>query len=429
MAANGRSNLHVDAYMSDAHTAPGPLGREMERLSTFFAAECASVTFDRQGRIVTVCVGLEGPFLAMLAPQTLELLAVFPLPPRQPGTANPLTDFAGGGYFYLDEQDRAVIPTTHRHIWVVEETGGLLGPGFDLVRDYDLSGVLAPDDKLFSALPDWGGRIWWASQTGVVGTIDPASGTIRTLDTGEQITNSFAVDETGGVFIVSDAALYRFEAGPGGAPRVSWRQEYPNGGVQKPGQVSPGSGTTPTLIGSKYVAITDNADPMSIQVYRRGADVSGSRLACSRPVFEQGASATDNSLIGIGKSLIVENNHGYSGPTATTQGATTAAGLERVDITNEGGTCKGVWRSGETAPSVVPKVSLATGLVYTYTKPADPSDAWYFTALDFRTGATVYKRLAGTGLGFNNHYAPITLGPDGTAYVGALGGLVLLRDG
>jgi len=237
------------------------------------------------------------------------------------------------------------------------------------------------------------------------------------------------VDETGCEIIVSDAALYRFDAAAGGTPRVTWREEYPNSGVQKPGQVSPGSGTTPTLIGSKYVAITDNADPMSVRVYRRGADVSGSRPACSRPVFEQGATATDNSLIGIGKSLIVENNHGYSGPAATTQGGTTSPGLERVDITEGGGTCKGVWRSAETAPSVVPKVSLANGLVYTYTKPADPSDAWYFTALDFRTGATVYKQLAGTGLGFNNHYAPITLGPGATAYVGVLGGLVLLRDG
>ena len=147
-------------------------------------------------------------------------------------------------------------------------------------------------------------------------------------------------------------------------------------------------------------------------------------------MFQQGAGATDNSLIGAGRSLIVENNYGYSGPTATTQGATTTPGLQRVDITDSGDRCKTVWRSSEIAPSVVPKLSLATGLVYTYTKPADPSgnDAWYFTAIDFRRGTTVYKRLAGTGLGFNNHYAPVTLGPDGTAYVGALGGLVLLRD-
>ena len=220
MAANGRSNLHNDAYMTDTYAGAGPLGRNMERLSTFFAADCASVTFDRAGRIVTICVGLDGPRLVLLDPRTLDLLAEFPLPPRQPGAANPFTDFAGGGYFYLDHLDRAVIPTTNRHIWVVEQTQGPLGPGFALARDYDVSGSLSVDDKLFSALPDWAGRIWWVSQAGVVGTIAPESGAVRTLDTNEQITNSFAVDETGGVYIVSDAALYRFDAGAGGAPVV-----------------------------------------------------------------------------------------------------------------------------------------------------------------------------------------------------------------
>jgi outer membrane protein assembly factor BamB len=89
-----------------------------------------------------------------------------------------------------------------------------------------------------------------------------------------------------------------------------------------------------------------------------------------------------------------------------------------------------VWTSDERAPSVVPKLSLATGLVYTYTKPvrADGRDPWYFTAIDFRTGATIFQRLTGAGLGYNNNYAPVTIGPDGSAYVGVLGGLVALRD-
>ncbi len=81
---------------------------------------------------------------------------------------------------------------------------------------------------------------------------------------------------------------------------------------------------------------------------------------------------------------------------------------------------------------MVPKLSLQNGLVYTYTKEPDTrtpaDDPWYLTALDFRTGKTAFKRLAGLGLGFNNNYAPVTIGPDGTAYVGVLGGLVALRD-
>ena len=89
-----------------------------------------------------------------------------------------------------------------------------------------------------------------------------------------------------------------------------------------------------------------------------------------------------------------------------------------------------MWRSQERAPTVVPKLSAANGIVYTYTKDPRPdgADAWYLTALDFRTGRTLWKRLGGEGLGHNNNYAPVTLGPDGTAYVGVLGGLIALRD-
>jgi hypothetical protein len=174
------------------------------------------------------------------------------------------------------------------------------------------------------------------------------------------------------------------------------------------------------------VAITDNADPMNVVVLdrRSGAEV------CRAPVFERGASATDNSLIMAGNAIVVENNHGYTGPGATQNGGSTAPGIERVDYDVAARTCTKVWRSEERSPTVVPKLSLANGLVYVYTKEpqSDGDDVWYLTALDFRTGRTVFKAFAGEGLGHNNNYAPITLGPDGSAYVGVLGGLVRLAD-
>jgi hypothetical protein len=481
MAPNGRSNIHDDAYMTDTYTVGGPLGNGTT-LSTFFARECGSITFDSAGRIVSVCVGLDRPVLAMFDPHTLQTLAAMPLPLRNVAAgSNPFTDFSGGGYFYLDDKDRAVVPTNDRHLLVVGETPG---PGFQVVRDYDLSGAIPAGDAIESALPDWSGRFWFVTRQGMVGTVDRASGAVKTLKLqGEGISNSFAVDETGGVFVVSDKALYRFDAGASGEPKVTWRAVYPNSGIHKPGQSDTGSGTTPTLMGKDWVSITDNADPMDVVVYNRAASLGGAspaqktkkarrrrgkgkkkrgqqqnqakqRLVCMQPVFGLHAGSTDQSLIGTDHSMIAENNYGYSGVTATLNGATTQPGLARVDVvksttkargpkrkgkkgkkrrrkgrTSVSYSCRTVWTSDEIAPSVVPKLSLANGLVYSYTKPArsDGVDAWYLTALDFRTGHTVFRRLAGSGLGFNNNYAPVTLAPDGTAYVGVLGGLVAFR--
>jgi outer membrane protein assembly factor BamB len=55
-------------------------------------------------------------------------------------------------------------------------------------------------------------------------------------------------------------------------------------------------------------------------------------------------------------------------------------------------------------------------------------DSWFLTAFDARTGRQVWSQLVGSGLGYNNTYAPVSLGPDGAAYVGTLGGLVRISD-
>ena len=426
MAPNDRSNLHDDAYQTDTANWQGPLGRDMQRVSFSNTGVCGSITFDSRDRLVTVCVGAARPVLKLLDPGSLKELATMDLPPRQSVPSNLFQDFTGGGYFYLDQRDRATIPTTTRHILIVGETAA---PGFRIEHDYDVSGSLASDDKIISALPDWSGRIWFATTKGVVGTVDPAGGAVKVFDTKEPIGNSHAVDETGGVYIVTDGALYRFDADAAGAPKVTWRQPYPNTGEVKPGQTEKGSGTTPTLMGRDYVSITDNADPMNVVVYRRAKSVTGSRFVCSQAVFRKGAGSTDNSLIGTATSMVVENNFGYTGPTSTV-GGSTEPGVERVDIDADGKGCHTVWRSTERSPSVVPKLSLENGLVYLYTKDPDPAmdDPFYLTAVDFRTGKTVWKKRAGNGIGFNNNYAPIILGPEGTAYVGVLGGLVALRD-
>ncbi|SFP81609.1 hypothetical protein SAMN05421810_103501 [Amycolatopsis arida] len=429
MAPNGSSNMHNDAYATDAYETPGPLGRDPRVTSaTYGIQECATQTFDAAGRIVALCGGLLDRQLKLIERRTLRVLATYDLPPPRPRPGqSPLTDVCGGAYFYLDDADRAVVATTNGQVRVIAQTSA---PGFAEQRRHDLAEHLPADDCLIALNPDWSGRIWFVTGGGGVGTIAPDTGIARVHRLpGERIANSFAVDETGGVFVVSDHALYRFDAGADGAPVVSWRRPYDRGSRVKPGQLSQGSGTTPTLIGADLVAITDNAEPrMNVLVYPRGRADGGRPASCRTPVLPPGSSATENSMVAVGRSVIVENNYGYTGPASTLLGNTTAPGIEKVDIHGDG--CSSAWRSEEVAPTSVPKASLASGLLYVYTKPANRVGiaAWYFTAIDLRTGRTVYQRLTGTGVQWNNHYAAIYLGPDNAAYLATIAGMVRIAD-
>ncbi|MFE3192214.1 hypothetical protein ACFXHA_24610 [Nocardia sp. NPDC059240] len=433
LAPNGDSGIHGDGWMSDTYTRPGPLGVGTKVDSLLVGDECGSIAFDHAGRIVTTCPGLN-PALLLIDPASLRVLASTPLPGRGAGEflkPGAFTSFGGGAYFYLDNRDRAVVGTNDGHVRVYSETAG--ADGFTLDHDYDLSASLRPGETLNSVLPDSTGRLWFVTKTdGVVGTLDPETGAVQVIRLGNgsdgEIENSFAVGVDGDVYIATNREMLRFDAGPDGAPDITWRVTYANSGEHKPGQVDDGTGTTPTVLPGGYVAITDNADPMNVVVYRTARDVA-QREVCSVPVFPKGAGNTENSLIGAGNSMIVENNYGYSGPDATLGGKTTTPGFARIDIDPDGNGCHQVWANNVVAaPTVVAKLSLATGLVYTYTKGADVTDPWYWTALDFRTGNLVWQRKSGSGPLYNNNYAGIALGPDGTAYLGVLGGLISLRD-
>lgn len=447
MAGNGRSNIHDDAYQSDAYNRSGPLGRNLSVTSALFLQDCGSVTFDRAGRIVTVCVGVTGATLRLIDPRTLATIASYDLPSRTDVTSFSFQNFSGGGYFYLDNHDRAVVSTFTGHLVTVRDTGTSLVK----VRDVDVSAVTR-GSGIQSALPDWSDRLWFVTVSGKVGFVTPA-GVVRSvsLPRGETIANSFAMDESGGVFVVSTHALYRFDV-RARRPHVTWRKPYDHGSRIKPGQVSQGSGTTPTLIGSARsrgggsIAITDNADPrMNVLVFRRGRRGPG-RALCRQPVFGANTGSDENSLVSVPGGLIAENNYGYTGPIpkdVTTRTPDTEPGVVKVAVNYRRGGCHIAWQNRTARlPSVVAKASLGAGLLYAYTHPraaelpwklppppnALAPESWFFTALDLRTGKQVWSKLVGTNLGYNNNYAPVTIGPDGSAYVGTLGGLVRIAD-
>jgi hypothetical protein len=445
MAANGVSEIHNDEWQSDVYTYGGPLGRNSQTLSAYLGADvppgagrdCGSVTFDKAGRVITICIGTSGPKLYMFDPRTLATLATYSLPPRtaedvklNPGTKI-FQDFSAGGYFYLNRRDQVVTGTTGGHIYVIGETAG---SGFKLIRDYPLR--LRSNEEITSQLPDSHGRLWFtARQDGVVGTLNFRTGKVHLIRLGSgadgEITKSLAADTHGGIYIPNDHKLYRFVARRNGAPKISWRITYPNDGTAKPGQLDAGTGTTPVLTdGGRYVGINDNENPMDVVVYRTASHLKRHqrRLVCRVPVFHKSQSADENAMIAAGRAYIIENNYGYQGPQSLQGGQVSSPGFARLEINRSGRGCKRVWTVYQvSAPSVVSKLSLATGLIYTYT--TNPSGQWYWTTLSYRTGKVVYQQYAGSGLGFNNNYAGIAIGRNHTEYLGTLGGIVALRDG
>ena len=329
--APAANNMHCDSSESDTYATSGPLGIDpVVRSRTQGFGGYGTIAFDRTGRIVAVYSNGRRFQLELLDPDTLEELAALDLPPR-PWTfplegVVPWKYIGAGMYFYLDHEDRAVFPTTDNTIQVVRIPDDPAS-GFETERVHDLSAHVADlgwpaRDSVAWVLPDWSGRHdWWATTGGVIGTVAAEDGTVHALRLeGEIVENSLAVGEDG-VFVVSDHALYRLEAGSDGAIRMVWRRPYDRGPGPKPGHITRGSGTSVTLLGGPrdLVAITDNAEPRVHVLFVHRSDGT---VACSVPVFPEGRSGTDISVAGFqhataaGAPLprytaVVQNNWGH----------------------------------------------------------------------------------------------------------------------
>jgi len=453
MAAAGRNSMHGDSHNSDVHHSSGPVSIDTVQSSRLGAkragGQCATNTFTADGKLILLCAKLDGFRIQLLESRTLELLAEHRMPMRSSSfqallawDRSIIMADSSGAYFYLDNQDRVVLADNLNR--VLRLAYRQLDSGeWEFYQDsrWDLSEVVPSDclrpsnpfakgecDMITGVLPDYDGHLWWVSRYGRIGVIDIDSGQVQSIALpDEEIQNGFAVAKDG-VYIVSDHALYRFERSSDGYPRIIWREPYDRGSQRQVGSINQGSGTTPTVFGD-YITITDNADgQINLLIYNRTA--ASERLQCKMPLFTAQGSATDNSMIAFNDTVIIENNAGYSSVYGQNDWANLPGGIERIDINPSTGRCEKVWRSAVNAPSSVPKLAAKIGVAYFYAFQLDDQGErhWTLVGLDVDTGETVVSIPTGAGAPFNNNWAPITLAPDGTAYVGTSRGVLALWD-
>lgn len=402
-ASGATGNPHLAPASS---TRPGPLGLQPEVETSWFGLQrCGRLELTSTDRLVALCADRSGPSLQLVDPDSMR-----------PTTTHDLPDTSGscaGDAFFLDAADRAVVATSDRSVLSVRTASEKGAAGLTTDATWDLKPYVPFGDCLVALTPDWSGRIWWASQKGLVGTLATDSGQVRVLDLDEEVGRGLVADE-GGVYVVTDAALHRLVAGPDGAPQPAWRTAYDGT-----------SGSAPVLLDGGVVAITDSADDrMGVLFVAR----EGGQVICRQPVFAEGGSGTDSDLAGLGTGVVVTNNDGGSSPRSTLLGFTPSPGIARVDLVD--GACVERWSSDVASPGSGVTVSRPQGLVYALTKR--PSllgvSAWYLTVLDAESGRSMWSARTGTGLLANSDRSQVLLGAGGTAWLGTRSGLVRVSD-
>lgn len=442
---SGAETMHGDTFSSDTTPKPGPGIGDWNMSHRELFGACSTVLIRSDGYPMVLCTAWLGrdPTIRILDPDSSRPLAKLKLPSGS---------LLGGVYAYLDDEDRLVMVDGDQNLIRVAatQTKKRLRTTWSLevVESVPLASEVTGHcgggdcDAVVSISPDGDGAVWFATRSALVGIYDPASERIHTtlLAGDEAIHNSFSTTGDGRAAVATDRALYLIKKDEEGRPSVKWRRSYDRGAARKPGQLSWGTGATPTFFrpgdGTDYVMITDNADEqINLLVFRAGADSSGGEIICRHPLFAAGASGTENSAIGIGRTVIAASTYGYPYP-AVPEGAGSAVpesadfrgGMVRVDIRPDASGCELIWEN-DLKSCAVPKLSIADELIYTVERRSASSilkggfDSYHFTAVDPESGAVVRQNKMGSTTLRDTLQMAGNIGDDGVYWQGTLSGI------
>lgn len=432
MGPLGTASMHSDAESSDATPLAGPGARPVAVTGYPLAAACPTVLQGPDKLVVALCTSIIGrnPTVYLIDPRGLLPVSV-PLARLRLAKGGLL----GGVYGYLDSNDRLVVIDGDRRLLRVGHSKNGLGLWrLSVDQSTDLSAAIPAGDSSVGLVPDYQGNVWFATANGLVGVVEPAGGvnTVH-LPAGEQVANSISSAPSGRVTVATTFALYELNLDGAGQPQILWRNAYDRGSARKPGQLSWGTGSSPTYFGptsgADYVTIVDNADvQVHMLIYRSGSG----ELVCQQPVLTQGGPGSENSPIGIGRSTFISSTYGYPYPAvpadagpANPPRAPFVGGMTRVDVDDPG--CHTVW-DNKIRSSAVPHLSVADGNIYTFTRVGlprtTPLDGFAYTVIDPNTGAVKeHCLLSGTIVSDTLQTSPLIM-LNGFVMQGTLSGIM-----
>jgi len=443
LGINSLATMHGDAQSSDATPFAGPgdpgVGGTWKVTFTNHWAACPTILAGQDGYIQALMTQFLGSDAKVRKP---KLAIIEPASGAQLGAMEiPTGALLGGVYAYLDAGSNLVmVDGTNALTWISHSQDGMK---VWVSRRIDLTDAmkLEPKDHVVGIVPDWHGRIWVASERGVVGLIDPKRNVVRLTklqqySPTERIDNSISACPQG-VSIITSYGIYMLGADASTSkPRIIWSHSYDRGTKQKPGQLSHGSGATATFFGpngSDYVMLSDNADRQEKVIVYRSAD--GSAVG-EGPLFTPGASGTENSMIGVQNSIVGACTFGYPyaqyPDTKPAYRAQVAPGMERWDVNDDASAITLKWRNNGIYSAAVPRLSTADNLIYTCERPRGPAGVLtgpvvYACAIDMDSGRVVHRqrlpRLANLLAGGDPSQMVGVIDKHGVWWQGTIGGI------
>lgn len=443
LGINSLATMHGDAQSSDATPFAGPgdpgVGGSWKVTFTNHWAACPTILAGQDGYIQALMTQFLGSDAKLRKP---KLAIIEPASGAQLGAIEiPTGALLGGVYAYLDADSNLVmVDGTNALTWISHSQDGMK---VWVSRRIDLTDAmkLEPKDHVVGIVPDWHGRIWVASERGVVGLIDPKRNVVRLTklqqySPAERIDNSISACPQG-VSIITSHGIYMLGADASTSkPRIIWSHSYDRGTKQKPGQLSHGSGATATFFGpngSDYVMLSDNGDRQEKLIVYRSAD--GSAVG-EGPLFTPGASGTENSMIGVQNSIVGACTFGYPyaqyPDTKPAYRAQVAPGMERWDVNDDASGITLKWRNNGIYSAAVPRLSTADNLIYTCERPRGPAGVLtgpvvYACAIDMDSGRVVHRqrlpRLANLLAGGDPSQMVGVIDKHGVWWQGTIGGI------
>jgi hypothetical protein len=453
-SANGAATMHGDSESSNASPYAGPGTGTQAVVANELAAACPTLLQGPDGMPVALCTSILGrnPVVYLLDPATGGTLASLSLPAG---------NLFAGVYAYMDQENRVVLFNAEGDLLRI---GHHFSAGrWSLSIDSSTPAAAAIGAHCASLCggvvgiaPDWHGRVWFVTADGVAGYVEPGTGAVKTivLGSGEQVANSISTAPEG-TAIATDHALSLLTASKTG-PKVLWRYAYERGPARKPGQLSHGTGSTPTFFGpedgTRYLTILDNASPAEhLLVFdtwsyydfhpRSGAYTYTvakiPQLVCDLPVLTPGPSGSENNPVGSGRSVFVASTYGYPYPSypegaepSDPETAAFAGGVERIDLNQGGSGCTPRWQD-QVRSAAVPRLDVANGILYTVqdTDPLEPDgtgygDVYSEDAIDAATGQVLHETPLGVGYAFNTLQLAPTIVPGEVMYQGTITGIL-----